>query len=216
MDVEDFLPLSGLQHLLFCERQCALIHVEGLWEENRFTLEGRHLHERTDAPWAEQKPGIRAVKGLPLASVEMKLVGRADVVEFHREAGPGGEELWRPFPVEYKRGRRRRWEHNEVQLCAQAISLEEMVGLTVPQGAIYYGASRRRMLVEFDEAIRARTLEAARRYHELVASRQTPPAVLEPKCRSCSLQDLCLPEVTGALTSASKYLSRVLKKTIEE
>lgn len=216
VETEEFLPLSGLQHLLFCERQCALIHVEGLWEENRLTVEGRQLHEQVDEPFLEQRPGVRIVRSLPLVSVEMRLVGKADVVEFHREDGPDGKTSWRPFPIEYKRGRRRRWEHTEVQLCAQAMSLEEMMGVAVPRGAVYYGASRRRLPVEFDEDLRRRTGEAARRYHEMVDNRQTPPAVLERKCRSCSLQDLCLPEVTGAPSSASRYLARALEESLKE
>jgi CRISPR-associated exonuclease Cas4 len=209
---DDYLALSGLQHLLFCERQCALIHVEQIWAENALTTQGQLLHERVDVPALEQRPGVRIERGVPLRSERLRLIGKADVVEFHPV--PNHPDRWQPFPVEYKRGRRRKWLHDEVQVCAQAMCLEEMLGLSVPRGALYYAASKRRRDVEIDERLRVETTAAAARYHELVARRETPPPRLLPKCRSCSLHDFCLPEI-GTLShgSAARELSRALGVT---
>jgi CRISPR-associated exonuclease Cas4 len=208
-DDDDLLPLSGLQHLLFCERQCALIHVEQLWDDNALTAQGQLLHARVDLPALEQRPDIRIERAVPLRSERLRLIGKADVVEFHAVLGTAG--AWQPFPVEYKRGRRRHWLHDEVQVCAQAMCLEEMTGFPVPRGALYYAASRRRREVPIDDGLRAETVAAARRYHELVARCETPAPRLMPKCRSCSLHDLCLPEL-GALTAArgARELARAL------
>lgn len=196
-ETDDFLPLSGLQHLAFCERQCALIHVEGVWEENRLTVEGRHLHERVDEAGDEVRDGVRVARGLSLRSDRLRLVGKADVVEFRPEG---------PFPVEYKRGARKKWLHDEIQLCAQALCIEEMMGVPVSRGAIYYGASKKRREVEIDDALRRETEEVAARFHRLVAAGRSPPAVLLPKCRSCSLVDACMPSVSGGSRSAAAYL----------
>jgi CRISPR-associated exonuclease Cas4 len=191
---DDYLPLSGLQHLLFCERQCALIHVEQVWAENALTTQGKLLHERVDLQGLEQRPGVRIERAVPLRSDRLRLIGKADVVEFH--AVPGESRRWQPFPVEYKRGRRRKWLHDEVQVCAQAMCLEEMVGVPVPEGALYYAASRRRREVTIDAALRGETVTAAARFHELVAKGETPPAQLQRKCVNCSLHEICLPELS--------------------
>ncbi len=208
-DDEDFLPISGLQHLVFCERQCALIHVERLWAENRLTAEGRVVHERAHDRGTDSRGDLRIVRALPLRSTRLRLTGFADVVEFHRDAG-SGVETWRPFPVEYKRGRRQHREADQVQLCAQAFALEDMLGLEVPRGAIYYDDSRRRLEVVLDPSLRAVTERAAARFHEIVRTRTTPLAVFEPKCSQCSLRPLCLPEVTGAADAAREYMQSVL------
>ena len=206
---DDYLPLSGLMHILFCERRCALIHVEQIWADNALTTQGELLHERVDLPALEQRPGVRIERAVPLRSDRLHLIGKAEVVEFH--AVPGQPGRWQPFPVEYKRGRRRKWLHDEVQVCAQALCLEEMVGVQVPRGALYYAASKRRRDVMIDEALRAETISAAARYHELVGRRETPPARLLPKCGNCSLHEFCLPEL-GVLSgrAVSRALSRAL------
>ncbi len=203
---DELLPLSGLQHLLFCERQCALIHVEGVWAENQLTAEGNALHTRADTREGEERPGIRVARGLPLQTLRLGLVGRADVVEFHER--PDGRTAI--LPVEYKRGRRRRWLHDEVQLCAQAIALEEMTGIAVEEGAIYYAASRRRLDVRFDTPLRAKTEGAAKRLHELHRTHATPLAAEQPKCRRCSLRDLCQPSATWQASKVAGYLHRLL------
>ncbi len=158
MEVDDLLPLSGLQHLVFCERQFALIHVEGLWAENTLTISGRQLHERADLPGQSLGAAVRVARALPLRSDRLGLAGKADVVEFHREADVDAGILWRPFPVEYKRGRPKPGGADEVQLCAQAICLEEMLGLEVPRGALFYGSTRRRKAVAFTLALRVAPL----------------------------------------------------------
>uniref|UniRef100_A0A7C4AHN3 CRISPR-associated exonuclease Cas4 n=1 Tax=Fundidesulfovibrio putealis TaxID=270496 RepID=A0A7C4AHN3_9BACT len=188
---DDLLPISGLQHLLFCERQCALIHVEGQWLENRFTAEGRVSHERVHAGGGRAGPNVRQAFALHLRSLEHGLSGVADVVEFHR-AAPG--RPWRPFPVEHKRGRPKRGSWDTVQLCVQALCLEEMLGQDVPCGALFYGATRRRLEVAFDETLRREAAQAALRFHQLVESGLTPPARYDPKkCDTCSLAEVCLP-----------------------
>jgi CRISPR-associated exonuclease Cas4 len=205
---EELLPISALQHLLFCERQCALIHVEGVWAENRLTVEGRHLHEKAHDGPSELRAGVRIARGLCLRSFRIGLVGKAVVVEFR--AGPEGP-TGSAFPVEYKRGRPKRHEADRVQLCAQALCLEEMLGSPVPTGALFYGRTRRRLDVTFDERLRRLTEETARRLHALVASGRTPSAVREPKCDNCSLLHLCLPEAMGPRRSAERYLEQALE-----
>ncbi len=213
---DDLLPLSALQHLLFCERQCALIHTEGLWAENQLTVEGRDLHERVDSHPGESRGDVRIARGVLLHSLRLGLSGRADVVEFHRlaEGGdegvplPGSAGRWRAFPVEYKRGRPKRNLSDKVQLCAQALCLEEMLATAVPGGALFYGRTRRRLEVPFDSDLRRRTEEACSRLHTLLRSGTTPPARREPKCDSCSLLELCRPDALGR--SASGYLAELL------
>lgn len=204
---DDLLPLSALQHLLFCERQCALIHIEQAWSENRFTAEGRIMHERVDSGGRESRGAVRLAYGLALHSFRLGLVGKADVVEFHlNEAG-----TWQPFPVEHKRGRAKKENWARVQLCAQAICLEEMLGTAVPAGALFYGKSRRRQGVDFDAELRAEVERTAKRLHALIRSGKTPPAYYdEKKCESCSLINLCMPRVTGARRSAQKYVTDAL------
>lgn len=205
-DEDDLLPLSALQHLLFCERQCALIHIEGQWAENRLTAEGRHLHERADAGGHETRGALRVARGLAIRSLRLGLVGRADVVEFHAEQG--GER--RVVPVEYKRGRPKTGDMDRVQLCAQALCLEEMLGVRIDAGALFYATTRRREEVALDARLRDVTWTAARRLHALVAAGVTPRAVREPKCDSCSLRSICLPEALAARRSAEAYLARAI------
>jgi CRISPR-associated exonuclease Cas4 len=226
---DDLLPISALAHLFFCERRAALIHIEGLWDENRFTAEGRNLHERAHEPALESRGDVRIARGLRLRSLRLGLTGKADVVEFRRlaEAGaaaggessglPAGAALpstqgsWQPFPVEYKRGRLRREEGYEVQLCAQALCLEEMLGVAVPVGAVFYGQPRKRLEVVFSEELRRETETAAARLHELTRAGKTPVARYEKKCESCSLLSLCMPKTTGGRKSVDRYLGAVFE-----
>lgn len=209
---DDLLPISALQHLLFCERQCALIHIEQVWSENLFTAQGRILHEKVHSETAERRKDIRVEYGMSLRSLRIGLVGKADVVEFHRTL----ESEWRPFPVEYKRGRKKPDNRDNVQLCAQAFCLEEMLDVAVPGGAIYYGKERRRADVEFDEALRKETEETAGRLRRLINSGRTPPAVYEEKCDTCSLSRICLPKTLGKGNSVSQYLAAMVKEAIED
>ncbi len=204
---DDPLPISALQHLLFCERQCALIHVEGLWAENRLTAEGRVLHEASDRGERSGRRGVIVARDLPLCSERLGLYGIADVVEFRR----GTERTPEAFPVEYKRGKRITRRADEVQLCAQAMCLEEMLGRPVPSGAIFHGASKRRRVVEFSRELRALTEESVVRLRGLLSERPTPLSTPGPKCRSCSLIDLCQPVVTADPSAASAYLAKLAK-----
>jgi CRISPR-associated exonuclease Cas4 len=184
---EDLQPIRALNDLLFCPRRCALHRTEQLWVENAFTLEGLHAHKKVHAnPSHEEEEGpFRVLRGIPLRSTRLRLIGVADLIELRPE----------PYPIEYKRGRRRRWDNDDVQLCAQALCLEEMLGVSVRAGAVYHVRSRRRREVVFDSTLRQTTEDAVERLHALLRSGVTPPPVLHPKCKSCSLYNVCLPEV---------------------
>jgi CRISPR-associated exonuclease Cas4 len=251
---DDLLPISGLQHCLFCERQWALIHLEGVWAENRLTAEGRVLHERVHGDETETRGGVRTARGLRLRSLRLGLSGVADVVEFHRQSPdaadvsappssfpaahggegniasgdsgtslrdldvpeptrltlslPGRRGQWRPVPVEYKRGRPKQHRADEIQLCAQALCLEEMLEVHIPEGVLFYGQPHRRYPVTFDEALRSETLACAAHMRALFQAGVTPPARYDKrKCDSCSLLSLCLPQATASRTRASRYLA---------
>ena len=205
----DLLPLSGLQHLHFCKRQCALIHVEQVWVENLYTAEGRIMHERADSGNKESRGWLRIEYSVPLRSYRLGLVGKADVVEFHKTEIPGKKFHWQPFPVEYKRGRPKKDSCDKVQLCAQAICLEEMTGQAVMEGALFYGKTRRRQDVVFDESLRAETEKLAKDLHRLIDSRETPKPVYSKKCDSCSFVDICMPKKMNGKLSAARYLARM-------
>jgi CRISPR-associated exonuclease Cas4 len=206
---DDLIMLSALQHFAFCERQCALIHIEQVWEENRLTAEGRILHERVHEQDSESRGEVRIERGVALRSLRLGLTGVADVIEFHRVPG---ENKWQPFPVEYKRGKPKPDSCDAVQLCAQALCLEEMLGLEVPRGALYYGKTHHRHEVVFDEKLRRETEETARRVHELIALGQTPRPVYKPKCDNCSLFQLCLPKAIGKRSSVKRYLGSMVRE----
>ncbi len=188
---EEPIPLSALQHAVYCLRQAALIHLERQWAENRFTAEGDVLHAIADKGGRRKTRGIRQVMSLPLASQRLHLTGVADLVEFR--AGPMGETA---FPVEYKRGKPKLHRADEVQLCAQALCLEEMTGQPVPEGALFYAQTRRRMIVPFDPELCALTEAAVADLAGVLASRLTPPPTPhKSRCRACSLIEICRPEV---------------------
>ena len=202
---EDLIMISALQHISFCERQCALIHIEQIWDENRATAEGRIMHERVHEQDHESRGNVRIEYGLPLRSLKLGLVGKADVVEFHRL----DKDRWQPFPVEYKRGKPKPDDCDLIQLCAQAMCLEEMLLVSVPSGAIFYGRTRRRLDVSFDESLRQETEEAAKQAHQLIRSGVTPPPVYKKRCESCSLIGECLPKAIGKKSSVKRYLARM-------
>ena len=205
MEEPDPIPLSALQHWLFCPRQCALIHLERVWAENVATVEGRLLHERADQPGTASRKGARVSRSLPLAAPGLGIAGLADVVEWYRE----GSGPWRPYPVEYKRGRPKAHRADEVQLAAQALCLEAMTGQAVPEGALFYGKTRRRLVVAIDDELRRLTLEVIEGIKAMLAGRVTPPAVYEAKrCDSCSLVELCRPKRMEKPPSVSRWLHR--------
>jgi CRISPR-associated exonuclease Cas4 len=195
---DDLLPISAVQHLLYCERQCALIHIERAWEENLFTAEGRILHKTVDFGEDCVRAGKKIAHSLPLRSLQLGLSGIADVVEF----GPRMSDI---YPIEYKRGRSKATSCDKIQLCAQALALEEMLGLPIPEGALFYGQTRRRKVVFFDAGLRAETVVAAQHLHRLIASAQTPAAQYGAKCDACSLIGLCMPKLP-VNKSVHKYL----------
>lgn len=212
----DLLAISGLQHLIFCQRQWALIHLEQVWVENRLTVEGRHLHDRVDQPEHETRGNVRTVRALPLRSLELGITGRADVVEFHYSDGVTPSPLSAPcavFPVEYKRGKPKPDRCDEVQLCAQALCIEEMLGVTVTDSALYYGKPRRRHPVAISDDLRRFTRDTILRMHQLYAARVTPQVAYQPKCENCSLIQICLPKSTGSRQSAAAYLKSSIAET---
>lgn len=220
---ENFLPLSALQHLIFCSRQCALIYLEQVWEENLYTAEGRVLHDKAHRGGAESRRDVRVATAVRLASHKLRLSGQADILEFHRSneaydgdgrlvslSLPGVGGLWRPFPVEYKRGKPKAHRADEVQLCAQAMCLEEMLRVHISEGALFYGITRRRQEVVFTDALRGLTADTSVRLHELLSAGITPKAKYEKKkCNSCSLLESCRPQ-TAERESVAHYIKRMV------
>lgn len=200
---DDLIPLSALQHYLYCPRQCALIHVERIWSENRFTAEGQVLHRRVNETTAESRGAVRTLRGLDIVSRALGVSGKADVVEVWRS-----DDAVRYCPVEYKRGRPKRHRADEVQLCAQGLCLEEMFGARVPDGALFYGQPRRRTPIAFDAELRALTERTAVATRALLAKAAIPPPVYEArKCDACSLKAQCMPKRLSQGTSISRWLT---------
>ncbi|HLG14535.1 MAG TPA: CRISPR-associated protein Cas4 [Blastocatellia bacterium] len=183
------IVIAALNQYVFCPRRCALMFVEGQWGDNEHTALGSLLHDHADEPGYETEGDVTLLRSLPLFSSRYGLSGKADIVEMR--AGV-------PYPVEYKKGKRRKWENDDVQLCAQALCLEEMFNVSVPEGFIYHAASKRRRKVVFDARLRAETEATIEAVRVLLAERSVPSAVLMPRCEGCSLRDVCMPELTGA------------------
>lgn len=215
MDAEDddLLPLSALQHLVFCPRQCALIHGEQAWAENRLTAEGRILHDRADSGEAETRGEVRIARAVRLVSRRLGLSGIADVVEFHPAPGEAGGR--RPLPVEYKRGKPKPHDADRVQLCAQALCLEEMLGATVPEGALFYAKPRRREAVAFTPELRDRVAALAARLRAMLQEpRLPPPLANDPRCAACSLVEICRPGLAGR--SARAWTARAIARQLAD
>jgi CRISPR-associated exonuclease Cas4 len=208
MDESDLIPLSALQHFLFCPRQCALIHVEQVWAENRFTAEGSILHAKTDQVASEIRRGVKTVTAVPIRSFRLGVSGIADVVELDKLDG-----RWQPFPVEYKRGKPKAHRADEVQLCAQGFALEEMFVAHITEGALFYGAERRRTRVTFDSELRALTIRIAVETRTMIASARVPTADYEKKrCDACSLIDICRPKSLGQRNSVAEWLAHQIEE----
>jgi CRISPR-associated exonuclease Cas4 len=208
---DDLLPISGLQHLLYCKRQCALIHVEHLWSDNFFTARGIVMHDKVHTEKIERKKGVVIERDVYLKSYKLGLIGKSDVVEFHKS----GDKLI-PFPVEYKSGKAKSDNTDKVQLCGQALCLEEMMNVTIESGAIFYGKTRSRLNVEFNKSLREETFALAQKFHSLVDSGETPKPEYSKKCDNCSFKELCLPEIFDRQKSVKKYLKEIVnnEKTI--
>jgi CRISPR-associated exonuclease Cas4 len=212
---EDLLPISGLNHLIFCERRWALIHMEQEWKENVFTIEGKQFHEFVHEQGANTRAGVRMARGLRLRSLALGLSGVADLVEFHPDDNgsplPGLSGRWTPYPVEYKRGRRRYDSADEAQLCAQALCLEEMLNVSVTKGAIFYGQPRRRSEIDLTPELREKVAHLCSRARALYEAQKIPPPRMGSHCSNCSLENICMPEI-AAKDKSKKYVSDLLKE----
>ena len=213
---EDYLQLSGIQHFAFCPRQWALIHLEHLWQENYQTAQGQLLHQRChDAKQDESRGDLLILRDLRVSSPTLGLSGACDVVEFHRNPQgislQGREGFWLPYPVEYKRGKPKPHQADELQLCAQAICLEEMLCCSIPEGSLFYGETRRRQPVAFNADLRQTVQEMAAQMHQYAQRGYTPKVKPKKGCSACSLKDLCLP-VLSKNRSAAKWTAEKLEE----
>ena len=213
---EEFLLLSGLQHFKFCRRQWALIHLEQQWAENYRTVDGELMHHNAhDTESRESRGDLIITRGVSVFSPTLGVSGQCDVLEYRRgDTGipiRGKEGLWQPFPVEYKRGSPREDTGDALQLCGQAMCLEEMLCCAIPEGALYYGEIRRRVNVAFTEELRGEVRQMLAQMHELYQRGHTPKVKPTKSCNACSLKELCLPKLMK-----SRSVSDYLKKAMEE
>lgn len=203
-DENELVMISALEHWSYCPRQCALIHVEQTFDENLYTLRGQAVHKRVDTPETEIQQDVRVERAMPLWSKRLGLIGKADVVEFHGKT---------PYLVEYKHGPRREHVHDDLQLCAQAMCLEEMTGQSIPCGAIYHHSSRRRREVIFDETLRRRVEEAVTAIRSMLSAQALPPPVNDKRCEHCSLRESCMPSVIDERSRVRRLLSELFSIT---
>lgn len=215
--------ISALKHYQYCPRRCALVHIEGLWSENFFTASGRDMHTHVDQKGHLTRRDVHLATSLRLVSNRLGIMGVADMVEFHKLESstdaegriigavlPGRKGFWCPYPVEYKRGAPEIRRADEVQLCAQALCLEEMLGVSISKGALFYGETRRRMDVLFDDELRNLTESVIQKVQQLVQKGETPPPIYTKGCKACSLHNLCLPENISEKESASLWIDKQL------
>lgn len=213
-DEEDYLQLSGLQHFLFCRRQWALIHIENQWSENIRTIEGKILHERAhDASQREQRGDLLITRDMRIFSRSLGISGACDVVEFRRSKTGvplvGLEGLFQPCPVEYKKGKPREDHANDVQVCAQAMCLEEMLCCSIPEGILYFGETRKRVKVPLTEELREEVRVALDEMHQLYKRKHTPKVKRTKACNACSLKEICLPALMKKNSVTAYYRSRL-------
>lgn len=212
----DLLPLSGLQHFLFCRRQWALIHIERQWQDNYFTVDGNILHGRVDDPFfTESRSGVILSRSVPIRSDSLGLSGVCDLVEFTAsESGvilPGRSGFYQPNVVEYKRGKPKEGDFDEAQVCAQSICLEEMLSTSITYGWIYYGLTRRRVKVDLTAELRETVVQAASEMNQYFTRRYTPKVRKHKGCRSCSLADICLPELMSPAADSESYINQFMQ-----
>lgn len=215
---EDFLMLSGIQHYAFCQRQWALIHIEKQWAENVRTVEGQFLHEKVDDPYIVETRGTLVIeRAVPIVSHELGLYGIADMVEYIKTADLENsiklekqDGYWQPHPVEYKRGKAKSDNRDVMQLCAQAMCLEEAYGINIAFGSIYYAQTRRRVQIEFSSELKSSVKEMAVNMHQAFDKGLTPSAIMGANCKLCSLVELCVPKLTKKHKSASRYIEKAL------
>lgn len=216
---DDLLPISGIQHFLFCRRQWALIEIEKQWEENIFTIEGGELHKRVDDPFENQVgPGFIVSRSVPVRSFILGLTGVCDVIEFHQSSDgvklSGHSGTWLPILIEYKRGSPKEERFDEAQLCAQAMCLEEMLSVTIRESYLYYGQIRHRKKVELDQSLRELIIQSSSEMHQLYSRGYTPKAKYKKECKSCSLAEICIPTLTRETLSVAKYLNHFLEDNL--
>lgn len=216
-DTDNFLALSGIQHFAFCPRQWALIHIEQQWQDNLLTVQGIQLHERVDNPFFfESRGDLLIARSVPLSSRTLGLFGVSDIIEFHatKKVGISLTEhpgQWYPVPIEYKRGKPKKDDIDAVQLCAQALCLEDMLKISINYGYIFYGETKHRTKVTFEPILREHVKELTEQMHHLFELSITPPAIYtRQKCSKCSLADVCLPSISKS--KASLYMKNTLKK----
>lgn len=222
---EDFLLLSGIQHIAFCPRQWALIHLEQVWAENVHTIDGKHFHEKVDNITADEtRKGIRTVRAMPIVTHQLRLRGIADMVEFHLSS-----EKDLPFvcrikkfsgwycvvPIEYKSSSPKKDDRDAVQLCAQGIALEEMLGVKIARGFLFYGKTRRRQEIIFDTTLREKTFALVEQMYILARNGKTPLAEKSKKCSLCSLIEFCQPDLVAKSSSVEKYIKKYTCEMIE-
>jgi CRISPR-associated exonuclease Cas4 len=213
---DDLLPLSGIQHFLFCRRQWALIHIEQQWKENALTAEGRIMHKRADDPFlTETRNGVITTRSVPVASYRLGLSGVCDVVEFTASLNgiklPNRDGLYLAAPVEYKHGKEKYDHSDETQLCAQAMCLEEMLSFAIPKGYLYYGETRHRVEIELTAELRTLVKNMSDEMHNYFSRGYTPHVKPFKGCHCCSMADICLPELQGKVTTASKYIMKQIE-----
>ncbi len=213
---EDFLLLSGIQHFSFCKRQWALIHIEQQWRENLHTVEGQILHERAhDGTQKEKRGDLVVTRGMAIFSRTLGITGSCDIVEFHKDAGGvnifGRNGTYRPIPVEYKKGKPKEDESDMLQLCAQAMCLEEMLVCDIPEAFMFYGETKRRLKVALDEGLRTRLKAMVKEMHDLYDRRYTPKVKVSSKCKACSLSEICMPKLCK-----NPSVANYIKKNISE
>lgn len=220
-DEENLISISSIQHYVFCKRRAALVFLEKQWSDNLATTEGSHLHRKTERAKSEWVDGVLITRSLPVHCLQLGLYGITDVVEFHpcpsdtdtpfRVSLPRMQGHFKPFPVEYKRGKLRHEEGFIQQLCAQVLCLEEMLETRIEEGAIFYGKTRRRFSVQFNEKLRQKTCKTIADLHELFRRQITPIAEEQPKCQKCSLYDLCLPQSLKSSRSVKLYFNKIFQ-----
>lgn len=212
---DGLLALSGIQHFAFCERQWALIHIEKQWEENVRTVEGKQMHERVDDPYfTETRNNIKIVRSVPLVSRSLGLYGVADAIEYWQDSGDISST--KISIVEYKRGKPKADDRDEVQLCAQVTCIEEMLGAKIDCGYLFYGETRHRHKVDLDETLRTRVRELAKRMHDLFEKGITPTVTKQSKCRNCSLENICVPDLGKKRNAADRYLKHLVEEAQQE
>lgn len=217
---DEYIQLSALQHYLFCPRQCALAYMEMIWSDNILTAEGKLMHEQVHGGKFEKRGSVIKTRGLWIASAHLGLSGQTDLVEFHKTENsdnsvrlPGYSGYWQVFPVEFKRGKPKTDHSDEVQLCAQAICLEEMLNTKINEGAIFYGNNKRRHSVAFNQSLRILTEERTKNIHNMFKTEITPAAEYSKKCKSCSLYEKCLPEKYGGNNKVKRYIEKIFEDT---